>query len=52
MRKIIAPRSPSPLILASPIAILALAGSVWLWAKFGGLVFFEAIRVGFVVCFG
>ncbi len=32
--------------------ILALAGTLWLWAHFGTVVFFETIRAGFVACFG
>ena len=53
MRETVAPRLMSrPLILAAGAVILALAGTVWLWAHYGATVFFETIRVGFVACFG
>ena len=32
--------------------ILALAGTVWLWAYFGATIFFESLRVGFTASFG
>jgi hypothetical protein len=32
--------------------LLALAGTVSLWARFGTVVFFETIRAGFAACFG
>lgn len=41
-----------PLILVGASVILALAGTVWLWAHYGTTVFFETIRAGFVACFG
>jgi hypothetical protein len=48
----------APLLLSRPLfaggaaLILALAGTLWLWAHFGTVVFFETIRAGFVACFG
>jgi hypothetical protein len=41
-----------PLLTAAAGTILALAGTLWLWAHFGTAVFFETIRAGFVACFG
>jgi hypothetical protein len=41
-----------PLLAAAAAAIIALAGTVWLWAAYGVAVFFETIRAGFVACFG
>ncbi len=41
-----------PLLLAGTAFILALAGTIWLWAYYGATVFFETIRAGFVACFG
>lgn len=53
MRETVAPRLMSrPLILAAGPIILALAGTLWLWAHYGTTVFFETIRAGFVACFG
>ncbi len=53
MRETVAPSVLSPpLFLASAAIILALAGTVWLWAHYGATVFFETIRAGFIACFG
>jgi len=53
MRETAAPRLMSrPLLLAGTAFILALAGTIWLWAYYGATVFFETIRAGFVACFG
>jgi hypothetical protein len=53
MRETVAPRLMSrPLMAAGAAVILALAGTVWLWAHVGATVFFETIRAGFVACFG
>ena len=53
MRETVAARLVSrPLILAGAGIILALAGTLWLWADYGMAVFFETIRAGFVACFG
>jgi hypothetical protein len=41
------------LIVAGIAATTALAGSAWLWAHYGAMVFFETIRTGFAMaCFG
>ena len=53
MRGTVAPRLMSrPVIVAGAAIILALAGTLWLWANFGVALFFETIRAGFVACFG
>ena len=53
MRETVAPLlSSRPLFVAGAAVILALAGTLWLWAHFGTAVFFETIRAGFVACFG
>ena len=53
MRETAAPRLMSrPLLLTGAFLILALAGTLWLWAQYGATVFFEVIRAGFAVCFG
>lgn len=53
MRETVASHTLSrPLILAAVLAILALAGTVLLWAHYGATVFFEIIRAGFAACFG
>ena len=53
MRDAIARRSIArPLVLAGAAIAIALAGTVWLWAHYGTMVFFETIRAGFVACFG
>jgi hypothetical protein len=50
---IIAPPPASrPLIAAGAIVVVALAGTVLLWAHYGTTVFFETIRAGFSACFG
>jgi hypothetical protein len=41
-----------PLLISGMTVAIALASTIWLWAHYGPVVFFEAIRVGFVVCFG
>jgi hypothetical protein len=40
------------LIVAGAVIVLAVAGTVWLWAQYGTTIFFETIRAGFVACFG
>jgi len=53
MRETVALRLVSrPLLLAGAAFILALAGTIWLWAYYGATVFFETTRAGFVACFG
>jgi|GEM_PF-1517104 len=53
MRKTVASQPTSgPLIPTVAAMILALAGTVWLWAYFGATIFFETLRVGFTACFG
>jgi hypothetical protein len=53
MPEALAPRLTSrPLIAVGGIVLLALAGTVLLWAHYGTTVFFETIRAGFVACFG
>jgi hypothetical protein len=53
MRETVAPALMSrPLLIAGAVLILALAGTVLLWAHYGVAVFFETIRAGFVACFG
>ena len=47
--------SPSmgPLFLgAALITLVAVAGTLLLWANYGATVFFETIRAGLVACFG
>jgi hypothetical protein len=41
-----------PILAASALVALALAGTVLLWAHYGTTVFFETIRAGFAACFG
>jgi hypothetical protein len=41
-----------PLGLSSAGVLIVLAGTVWLWSRYGTAVFFETIRAGFVACFG
>src|SRR5271169_274203 len=41
-----------PILAASVLVALALAGTVLLWAHYGTTVFFETIRAGFAACFG
>ena len=55
MPETVAPRSPlisRPLMLAGAVVMLALMGTVMLWAHYGATVFFETIRAGFAACFG
>jgi hypothetical protein len=53
MRDTVAPLLPSrPLIVAGAALIIVLGGTIWLWAHYGAVVFFETIRAGFVACFG
>jgi hypothetical protein len=48
-----APRLMSrPLIAAGAVVVLAVAGTILLWAHYGATVFFETIRAGLAVCFG
>jgi hypothetical protein len=51
MRETVAPR-PTSRILAGTVLIVALAGTVWLWAQYGTTIFFETVRAGFAACFG
>jgi hypothetical protein len=41
-----------PLWLAGAVVVLALLGTILLWAHYGATVFFETIRAGFAACFG
>ena len=53
MRETVAPRLMSrSVVVAAAAAILAIAGTVLLWAHYGATVFFETIRAGFAACFG
>jgi hypothetical protein len=55
MPETIAPRSPlisRQLLLVGAVVMLALMGTVMLWAHYGATVFFETIRAGFAACFG
>ena len=55
MPETVAPRSFSmsrPLLLAGAAVVLALFGTVMLWAHYGATVCFETIRAGFAACFG
>jgi hypothetical protein len=53
MRETVAPGLMSrPLLLAAAAVMLALAGTVWLWAHYGATVFFETLRAGFIACLG
>jgi hypothetical protein len=47
-----APRRAIPVVLASGVVGLLMAGALALWAHYGTAVFFETIRVGLVACFG
>jgi len=38
--------------MSGAASLLALAGAVSLWDRFGTVVFFETIRAGFAACFG
>jgi hypothetical protein len=46
------PRPSGPLLAAGALVVLALAGTMLLWAHYGTTVFFETIRAGFSACFG
>jgi hypothetical protein len=49
----VAPHLPSwPLLLVGALVVLAILGTVLLWAHYGTAVFFETIRAGFAACFG
>jgi hypothetical protein len=55
MPEITAPQSASsgpPLLAAAALVMVALAGTILLWAHYGTTVFFETIRAGFSACFG
>ena len=53
MPETVAPRLMSrSVVVAAATAILAIAGTVLLWAHYGATVFFETIRAGLVACFG
>jgi hypothetical protein len=53
MRETIAPSLTRwPIFIASGAVIVALAGTVLLWAHYGATVFFEMIRAGLTACFG
>jgi hypothetical protein len=46
-------RTSRPLLLGfAGLGALILAGTVALWAHYGGTVFFEMIRAGLIACFG
>jgi hypothetical protein len=50
MRETIAPGVTSrPIFIAGAAVVLALAGTVLLWAHYGATVFFETIRAGRVL---
>ena len=46
------PRLSGPLLTAGALVVLALGGTLFLWAHYGTTVFFETIRAGFSACFG
>lgn len=47
------PLAPRSLIaMSAAVAVTLIAGTGWLWAHYGTAVFFEAIRAGFIACFG
>jgi hypothetical protein len=53
MRETIAPSLTwRPIFIVGAAVILALAGTVLLWAHYGATVFFEMIRAGLTACFG
>jgi hypothetical protein len=45
-------RLSGPLLAVSTLVLLALGGTLLLWAHYGTTVFFETIRAGFSACFG
>jgi hypothetical protein len=54
MQETVAPGLTSrPMVIAAAAAALvALAGTVLLWACYGATVFFEMVRAGLTACFG
>ena len=44
--------SRTGMLFAAGLIGVLLAGTIALWAHYGTAVFFEAIRSGFVACFG
>jgi hypothetical protein len=44
--------SRSIVVAGAAAAVLALAGTMLLWALYGPTVFFETIRAGLTACFG
>jgi hypothetical protein len=54
MRETAAPSLTSRRIVVAgaAAAVLALAGTVLLWAHYGAAVFFETVRAGLTACFG
>ena len=53
MRETIAPSlTCRPIFIVGAAVILALAGTVLIWAHYGATVFFETIRAGLTACFG
>jgi hypothetical protein len=53
--EIYAPRLTSiarPLVWAGATTLVVVGLTGWLWAHYGGTVFFETIRAGFAACFG
>ena len=40
-----------PLMIATVVVVLALAGTLGLWAYYGTAVFFEILRAGWAACF-
>ncbi len=40
-----------PLMIAAVVVVLALAGTLGLWAYYGTAVFFEILRAGWAACF-
>ena len=54
MRETAAPSLTSrPIVIAgAAAAVVALAGTLLLWAHYGAAVFFETIRAGLTACFG
>jgi hypothetical protein len=40
-----------PLMIAAVVVVLALAGTLALWAYYGTAVFFEILRAGWAACF-
>ena len=45
-------RVSTPTLAIGAVVVLALFGTVLLWAHYGTTVFFETIRAGFSACFG